>query len=118
MCVAPPTHVGAWSMAVLLGQPFEYYYYSFYNNIYALLILVYCNSISTSFLQISINHHLRSTEIVKKTSLKSPLHYIYIYIYIYIYTAICPPVVDAHVHYMQVYGSIRAYAITLRRTQI
>ena len=27
MCVAPPTHVGAWSMAVLLGQPFEYYYY-------------------------------------------------------------------------------------------
>ena len=21
--VAPPTHVGAWSMAVLLGQPFE-----------------------------------------------------------------------------------------------
>ena len=23
MCVAPP---GAWSMAVLLGQPFEYYY--------------------------------------------------------------------------------------------
>ena len=28
MCVAPPTHVGAWSMALLLGQPFEYYYYS------------------------------------------------------------------------------------------
>ena len=27
MCVAPPAHVGAWSMAVLLGQPFEYYYY-------------------------------------------------------------------------------------------
>ena len=27
MCVALPTHVGAWSMAVLLGQPFEYYYY-------------------------------------------------------------------------------------------
>ena len=27
MCVAPPTHVGAWSMALLLGQPFEYYYY-------------------------------------------------------------------------------------------
>ena len=27
MCVAPTTHVGAWSMAVLLGQPFEYYYY-------------------------------------------------------------------------------------------
>ena len=26
MCVAPPTQVGAWSMAVLLGQPFEYYY--------------------------------------------------------------------------------------------
>ena len=25
MCVAPPTHVGTWSMAVLLGQPFEYY---------------------------------------------------------------------------------------------
>ena len=24
--MAPPTHVGAWSMAVLLGQPFEYYY--------------------------------------------------------------------------------------------
>ena len=21
MCVAPPAHVGAWSMAVLLGQP-------------------------------------------------------------------------------------------------
>ena len=29
MCVAPPTHVGAWSMALLLGQPFEYYYYLF-----------------------------------------------------------------------------------------
>ena len=27
MCVAPPTHVGAWSMALLLGQPFEYYSY-------------------------------------------------------------------------------------------
>ena len=27
MCVAPPAHVGAWSMAVVLGQPFEYYYY-------------------------------------------------------------------------------------------
>ena len=27
ICVcAPPTHVGAWSMALLLGQPFEYYY--------------------------------------------------------------------------------------------
>ena len=25
--MAPPTHVGAWSMAVMLGQPFEYYYY-------------------------------------------------------------------------------------------
>ena len=25
VCVAPPTHVGAWSMAVLLEQPFEYY---------------------------------------------------------------------------------------------
>ena len=25
MCVALPTHVGAWSMAVLLGQPFEIY---------------------------------------------------------------------------------------------
>ena len=25
MCVPPPTRVGAWSMAVLLGQPFEYY---------------------------------------------------------------------------------------------
>ena len=25
MCVAPPTHVGVWSMA---GQPFYYYYYS------------------------------------------------------------------------------------------
>ena len=25
MCLAPPIHVGAWSMAVLLGQPFEYY---------------------------------------------------------------------------------------------
>ena len=25
MCVAPPTHVGAWSMAVLLRQPLEYY---------------------------------------------------------------------------------------------
>ena len=24
--MAPPAHVGAWSMAVLLGQPFEYYY--------------------------------------------------------------------------------------------
>ena len=24
MCVAPPTHVGAWSMALLLGQPFVY----------------------------------------------------------------------------------------------
>ena len=24
MCVALPTHMGAWSMA---GQPFEYYYY-------------------------------------------------------------------------------------------
>ena len=23
--VAPPTHVGAWSMAVLLEQPFEYF---------------------------------------------------------------------------------------------
>ena len=32
MCVAPPAHVGAWSMAVLLGQPFEYYYY--YHNMY------------------------------------------------------------------------------------
>ena len=27
MCVAPPTHVGPWLMTVLLGQPFEYYYY-------------------------------------------------------------------------------------------
>ena len=27
MCVAPPTHVGEWSMALLLRQPFEYYYY-------------------------------------------------------------------------------------------
>ena len=27
MCMAPPTLVGAWSMAVLQGQPFEYYYY-------------------------------------------------------------------------------------------
>ena len=26
MCVAPPTHVGVWSMVDLLGQPFEYYY--------------------------------------------------------------------------------------------
>ena len=25
-----PAHVGAWSMAVLLGQPFEYYYYYYY----------------------------------------------------------------------------------------
>ena len=25
MCVAPPTHVGAWSMALLLGEPSEYY---------------------------------------------------------------------------------------------
>ena len=24
--MASPAHVGAWSMAVLLGQPFEYYY--------------------------------------------------------------------------------------------
>ena len=30
MCVAPPTHVGAWSMTVLLGQPFEYYYIFMY----------------------------------------------------------------------------------------
>ena len=29
LCVAPPPHVGAWSMVVLLGQPFEYYYYSY-----------------------------------------------------------------------------------------
>ena len=28
VCVAPPTHVGAWSMALLLGQPFEYYYFA------------------------------------------------------------------------------------------
>ena len=27
MCVAPPNDVGAWSMAVLLGQPFQYYYH-------------------------------------------------------------------------------------------
>ena len=26
MCVALSTHVGAWSMALLLGQPFDYYY--------------------------------------------------------------------------------------------
>ena len=30
LCVALPTHVGARSMAVLLGQPFEYYYYYYY----------------------------------------------------------------------------------------
>ena len=32
MCVAPPAHVGAWSMAVLLGQPFEFYYYYYYKG--------------------------------------------------------------------------------------
>ena len=31
MCVAPPTLVGAWSMALLLGQPFEYYYWYLVN---------------------------------------------------------------------------------------
>ena len=30
MCVAPPTQVCVWSMAVLLGQLFEYYYYYYF----------------------------------------------------------------------------------------
>ena len=31
--MAPPAHVDAWSMAVLLGQPFEYYYYYLFESL-------------------------------------------------------------------------------------
>ena len=34
MCVALPTHVGAWSMTVLLGQPFEYHATCMYMGVY------------------------------------------------------------------------------------
>ena len=36
MCVSLPTHVGAWSMAVLPGQPFEYY------TVYTVCIMLSC----------------------------------------------------------------------------
>ena len=37
--VAPPTPVGAWSMALRLRQRFEYYYYSLHVDLYTMSCL-------------------------------------------------------------------------------
>ena len=46
MCVAPPIVVGAWSMAVLVWQPFEYHYYHSFVNI---TLLHWCNDYQKIF---------------------------------------------------------------------
>ena len=46
VCVAPPMIVGAWSMAIVLWQLYEYYYYSMVHAYYNILsvYIVLCTS--------------------------------------------------------------------------